>query len=39
MRCALIAVTGRARRAPLLINAQVARVRSVKLCVKKNNSF
>jgi hypothetical protein len=39
MCCALIAVTGRAMRAPFLINAQVARVRSVKLRVKKNNSF
>jgi len=35
MRCALIAATGRARRVPFLINAQVARVRCVKLCVKK----
>jgi hypothetical protein len=39
MRCALIVVTGRALRAPFLINVQVARVMSVKLCVKKNNSF
>jgi hypothetical protein len=35
MRCALIAATGRARRVPFLINAQVARVRYVRLCVKK----
>ena len=35
MRCALIAATGSARRVPFLINAPVALVRSVKLCVKK----
>jgi hypothetical protein len=39
MFCALIAATGHARRVPFLINAQVARVRCVKLCVKKNNSL
>jgi len=38
MRCALIAETGRARRAPFLINAHLAHVKCVKRYVKKNHS-